>query len=69
MKFQTGMAASLEHINAASIEKAWDNLKGAVTQTCVTELGQLNRHNEDWFDENDDGIQGRMAEKWLSFKA
>ena len=68
-KFQTDLASSLEDLPLDTIDRTWDNLKSRIKQHSEMHLGKQARHNEDWFDENDDTINELMKQKRESFQA
>eukprot|EP00058_Branchiostoma_floridae_P025635 XP_002611125.1 hypothetical protein BRAFLDRAFT_88477 [Branchiostoma floridae] len=56
-------------LSAKDAEANWTAFKEAVYNTALSHLGQQSRKHQDWFDENDEEIQGLLDEKQKAYRA
>ena len=50
-------------MNQANIEEQWASFRDTVHSVALESLGTVSRNHQDWFDENDQEIQGLLEEK------
>ena len=49
--------------NQSSTQDEWTSFRGTTYQAALEYLGQASRNHQDWFDENDTGIQTLLDEE------
>ena len=70
--FQVGLQSKFENSECpddTSPETLWDQLESAILQTSEEFLGFTTKKNKDWFDENNQEIQGQLVKKRSSQQA
>ena len=56
-------------LNSEDPEENWTDFRSAVHSLAVNNLGHASRKHQDWFDGNDEKIQGLLEEKHRLHKA
>lgn len=64
-RMQEEVSRRLEEMEEGeNFEEQWKNLRNVLLETSVEVIGYAKRKNEDWFEDNQEGIEDVLREKW-----
>ena len=64
-----GKLLQTRQVDQTNVEEQWAAFRDTVYSTALEHLGPSTRKNQDWFDENEEGIQALITEKHQLFRA